>query len=1344
MGQINYGVIHAHTENSMKDSVLRPEKLCQKAAELGAPAVVLTDHGTLTGVFEFMHAAEKYGIQGIPGVEVYVQEDDSITKRHHLLLIPKNYTGYKAISKAVTKSNERLFDGFPCVNFEILRECFGDGTSGHDNVFATSACVGGVLSQILLRNKNIEKEAEKVKVKLAKYNNPEDPAYLANKEKHKETELLIKEEMERRDNVKKIAEQKFKRKEQALEALDPSSKEYSEAKTKLDAEKQESEEAKVLLEQIKQKIAELNKLKKVLNEQCKSAEKTHSQYMVQKAKLDKFMLSMTSEADVYKEAKNTAQAYQDVFGVGNFYIELQYHHISDEAHVMPKLAQIAEELNFPIVACNDIHYAENTKDDVRARQIVSSLRFNRWQPLREGDTEYYIKTDVELSETLNEILPEATVDKAMKGIDNIISACCVEFPKEDHYPKFKDESGESAKERLRRLAREGIAEKYPGSAWTEEHEKRLEYELSVIEDQGYSDYLCIVEDFLNYGRELGVKNTEKVGLSIGPGRGSAVGSLVCYLAGITGIDPMKHDLIFERFLNRERVSMPDIDSDFDINIRDKIVDYVKQKYGQAAVCNIMTKGTLAAKAAVRNVARVTGDERFGDPKALQDIGDAIAKAIPNTPDIKISDVEEELNDKFKKDKEALQIIKDAKLVEGASVQYGMHAAGVIIADNGDVSEYIPLMKNEKEDIWMCQCDMVEAEADAGLLKMDFLGLRNLNIISEALRAIKRNYGISLDMVEIGRSLTDGKTTPYDKKGNVFKDIFAKGKTNSVFQFESGGMKSMLKRFRPDNIDDIILLVAAYRPGPMQYLDDIIAVKHKIKKPEYIIPQMEDVLGATYGYPIYQEQIMQIFNKFAGFSLGESDIIRRYMSKKKTEKFAAYKDKFIEGLVAHGAAKDKAEEFWVQLLDFSKYAFNKSHACAYAYVAFYTAWLKLNYPTEYMTAVLNYSVTEKLPMLISDCRDFGVKVLPPDINESDIGFKDYNGDILFGLGCIKGVKNAVTKTIDARKQCKFRSFKDFIQRADANKTVIEGLILSGAMDGWCKNRAAMMKAYPEMSELYKKEVKEKSKLDELEKKLKDSLSLADEDALTSELLQDGVKDKKIKKADVTRFGKLKNNISEYENEFSRMIIPIDTPQNRDMLLVKEKELIGMYVSGHPLDEYRDLKKERTCTVCEAEPGQITLSGLIQSVRYTHRKKDGAEMAFFVLEDETGSIDVNCFARAYSECRANVYPGNVVSVKGRCIEEESIFEDAEPILKLNVETMKTLQKSRHRVLISVKNIIDWTENVYNQILLYSGNEYDVFVHDRATGEIRRAVNMTVSANIFNAEIPDTTVTHFPEAV
>lgn len=239
------------------------------------------------------------------------------------------------------------------------------------------------------------------------------------------------------------------------------------------------------------------------------------------------------------------------------------------------------------------------------------------------------------------------------------------------------------------------------------------------------------------------------------------------------------------------------------------------------------------------------------------------------------------------------------------------------------------------------------------------------------------------------------------------------------------------------------------------------------------------------------------------------------------------------------------------------------------------------------------------------------------------------------------------------------------------------------------------------------------MDELEKKLKDSLSLADEDALTSELLQDGVKDKKIKKADVTRFGKLKNNISEYENEFSRMIIPIDTPQNRDMLLVKEKELIGMYVSGHPLDEYRDLKKERTCTVCEAEPGQITLSGLIQSVRYTHRKKDGAEMAFFVLEDETGSIDVNCFARAYGECRANVYPGNVVSVKGRCIEEESIFEDAEPILKLNVETMKTLQKSRHRVLISVKNIIDWTENVYNQILLYSGNEYDVFVHDRATG-------------------------------
>lgn len=1060
MEQIKYGIIHAHTEHSLKDSVLSPQTLCKRAAELGAPAVVLTDHGVLTGVFEFMKAAAANGIKGIPGVEAYVQEDNSLTKREHLLLIPKNLLGYQAISKAVTMSNTRIHDKHPCVNIDILEQCFGVGSKGHGNVISTSACVGGILSKVLLKNRSLEAEAEKIRNKMKKCNSPEDPAYIANKKECDRLICEIKDTMTKRDALVKIASRKFKQKERSLNALPVGSAEYAEFKAKLDAEKSETENAAKELLAIKKRIAELNNLKKIVHAQCSEAEKTHSRWKINREALDKVLKGMKPDYELYEEAKAKALKYSDIFGENNFYIELQYHRISDEMYVMPLLVQIADELNLPVVACNDIHYANNSKEDVRARQLINSLRFNTWSPLREGDTEYYIKTDEELREILSEILPSETVEKALQGIGEIVSRCDVQLPKEKHYPKFVDEKGESAKYRLRRLAKEGISKRYKANEWTEEHEKRMEYELEIIEEQGYSDYLCIVEDFLSYARARGKDNPEKVGLSVGPGRGSAVGSLVCYLSGITGIDPMKYGLIFERFLNRERVSMPDIDSDFDIDIRGEVLEYVQNKYGKDAVCNILAMGTLAAKAAIRNVARVTGDERRGDTSAFMDIGDAIAKAIPKTPDIQLSDVEEELRDKFKDNEEALHIIDDAKLIEGAALQYSTHAAGVVISDNGDVSEYIPLMQND-DGLIMCQCNMVEAEENAGLLKMDFLGLRNLNIISAALRDIKRNYGISLDMEKVGQSLTNGISTPFDKKGNVFSDIFCKGKTNGVFQFESHGMKSMLKRFKPSNIEDLILLVAAYRPGPMQYLDDIVAVKHHKKKPEYVIPEMESVLGATYGSPIYQEQIMEIFHKFAGFTLGEADIIRRYMSKKKVEKFAAYKDKFIDGLIERGAEPQKAEDFWDQLLQFSKYAFNKSHACAYAIVAFYTAWLKLNYSVEYMTALLNYAKSdskqtkqEKIAAIVNECKNMGIAVLPPDINNSGYDFKNRNGDIIFGLGSIKGIKSAANTIIETRNAERFHSFKDFVTRTPINKTVIEGCIYSGALDCWGQNRVAM--------------------------------------------------------------------------------------------------------------------------------------------------------------------------------------------------------------------------------------------------------------------------------------------------
>jgi len=846
MGQIKHGLIHTHTDNSVKDSTLNPAALVKRAAELGAPAVVLSDHGTLTGVYAFMNAAKAHGVKGIPGVEAYLQEDgDTAWSRSHLLLIPTDYQGYQAISQAVTRSNTRLFNGIPCMCMAILKECFGPGSSGHGHVIATSACMGGVLAKALLADRNMERDRKKLTEKLSGYNNPNDPAYL----KQKETLADIGDEitvlMKERDRLAKIAGRKFAAKEKSLLSLTGDALKI--AQLRLNEEKAETDKAAKALSEVKSLITEKRNEETAARRQCTELAKTHTQWVETTAQLDRVSDSMKGEAELFHEMKRLAVSLDNIFGSDNFYVELQYHGIEEESYVMPRLAKAAEELSLPMVACNDVHVALNTPDCVRARQIVQSLRYNKWHELQDGDTEYYIKTDEELSQSLSLILPNDTVEKAMKGIENIIARCDVVFPKESHLPVFKSDSGETAKERLYRLAEEGIAWRYPTPGYfTQAHRDRMNYELQIIEQLGYCDYLCIVQDFLDYGRRLGLENPESVGLGVGPGRGSAVGSLVCYLTGITSIDPLRYGLIFERFLNKDRVSMPDIDSDFGMQIRGMVIDYVKKTYGEKAVCCILAKGTLAAKAAVRNVARVLGSELYGDTQALYQKGDAIANAIPKTPGVQLDEVLDQLKETFAGDKDALKIIKDARLVEGTNFNHSMHAAGVIISDNEDISGYVPLMFNAEQGQWMSQCDKVEAEKSAGLMKMDFLGLRTLNIITDTLRAVYRNHGIKIDI----------ESAPFESE--VFENIFSGGRTNGVFQFESQGMKKMLTRFRPGSIEDIILLVAAFRPGPLQYLDEIISAKHGRTKPRYIVPAMEEILAETYGRPVYQEQMCETF------------------------------------------------------------------------------------------------------------------------------------------------------------------------------------------------------------------------------------------------------------------------------------------------------------------------------------------------------------------------------------------------------------------------------------------------------------------------------------------------------
>lgn len=1324
--KIKNGVIHIHTQHSLKDSAQTVSAMVNRCGELGAKGIVLTDHGTLTGFKEFVDTVSEYNqkhdthMKAIPGCEVYYEEDNDLTHRKHLVLIPVDNQGFLALCKIVTASNTRLDSRkFPRVNTEILNKYIGPGTAGHGHLIASSACMQGVLCMVLRENDYINKQLAGAKTKINMLNSPESEAFQNDVALFEQITADLAALREQKQVTSKLAKKSFKAKEKGVEAH-KGKPDYEELKEALEKEISASEEAAKNVEILKSSILKKEAEKRKLNSKIKAEKADHEKWNELNALIKSLSSQLLTEEEMYEKAKNEASRFQKLFGDENFYCEVQNHRIPEEIKVFPLIAKISKELNLPLVATNDAHMTFNTADELKARQIVRSLRFNEWEEMSEYDKELYIKTDDELSSILREILDEDTVFKAMNGIGEIIDRCDLSFPKINHYPKFQSEiPGESAEDCLRRLANEGISWRYSKGEWDKEHQDRLEYELSVIKTLDVCDYLCIVEDFLRYGRLVGKIDIEdprfkedpynitllkelskdEVGLGIGPGRGSAVGSLVCYLIGITGIDPMKYNLIFERFLNTERVTMPDIDSDFKPDIRNLVLNYVKHKYGNDAVCGIMTRLKQAAKAAVRNCARLLGSEKYDDISKYYRLADKICKAIPNTVGTKLSDCWDLLVPEFKDNPDAMEILNNARLVEGTISSTSMHAAAVIISDNGDVSDYVPLMYNSSKEQWTTQCDKDEAEA-SGLLKMDFLGLRNLGIITETLKLVKERTGKAIDIEKV----------PFTHE--VFENIFAAGNTNSVFQFESNGMKQMLKQFRPESIEDIILLVAAYRPGPMQYLDDIIAVKHGKKIPKYVIPEMEEVLGTTYGYPVYQEQIMQIFNKFAGFTLGESDIIRRYMSKKKVEKFAAYKAKFIEGLIKSGADEADAEDFWNQLLDFSRYAFNKSHAAAYAFVAYYTAFLKYYYPAEYMTAVLNDSKFEKFGGLINDCRNFGLEIRQPHINESEDVFSVATDGqaIIYGLGLVKNVgKSASAIVAERNKNGKFISFSDFMIRTKCRKDVAESLIDAGAFDEFTNSRASLKLALPYFCDIVKKLQDKKGILENPEKsqKSKENAEKAIE-ALTEDL---------------------KN-------------IQFDTNAEEDVVsrLKAEKEATGAYISGHPLNSYPKPKEVGATKIEDLVTGKNqTVFGIIKDLREANRKSDGAKMAFFSIEDLSGTIQVNCFVPAYSEYGHLVNEDAVVKITGKVFEEtiEINNEDGDTVetnLVLQCRKIETVESVKPHICIKVKNVIEWAD-IQNQLIGYwDNNGNDLYVFDEMTGYVRKS-SKKVSKEILNSKTFDT---------
>ena len=1198
--------LHNHTDASFNDGAIplqfddkkHESDLVDRLKEIGCTAFATTEHGNMISDKIVDAILEDSGIKHIHGVEAYIERGK---KRDHLVIIAQDLQGYQELMKAVTASNDnRDGNGFPMMSDELLNQYFGPGSKGHGHVIALSACAAGVVCSQLLHNAHLEKDAVKEEKKAGKYEFDEKAyAILESKLADKETEYFAVKS--KRELLGKLKAKTYTKRIKDLQKLihDPH---YEEMRKALDNEKIESARAAEEFPAIKAAESALSKECTALKSELKKQDSKLQKISVYTDAAKKLRDEKISDAEMFDNAVNRAKQMSSLFGKDNFFLELQYHGIPDEAICYPELVNVAKETGLPMCATNDAHMLTNSEQDRTKRRVLRSLRYNNWEEEQVGDSELYLKTDEELEEWLSKIISQDVAKAAIANNSIIADRCNVVFPKEDHYPKWKGEK--TALETLYDLIREG---QYKVSEWTPEYKDRLRHEIHVIRKLKVVDYIVIVADFLRYGELLGkidlndpryladpynielLKELAKgrVGKGTGLGRGSAVGSLVCYLVGITQLDPLKYGLLFERFLNEDRVTMPDIDSDFAPDIRNKVIDYVRYKYGDKAVCCIMTVGTQTAKAAIRNCARIIGSrekERNGGDETVKkrfyNLGADICDLIPTDPGIKLTSCEKAIREKFENNPEAMEILDTAILVEGTYTNVGTHAAGVIIADNGDVREYVPLMY-AKDGQRVTQFDKDYSEG-IGLLKMDFLGLRNLSIITETLRLIEKDTGEKIDIDEI--SLDDMM---------VYKTIFQSGRTNSVFQFESQGMKALLKRFQPENIMHLTLLNAMYRPGPLQYIDEVCNVKAGKERPHYIIPEMETILGETYGKPIYQEQIMQIFNKFAGFTLSESDTIRRYMSKKKTEKFMAYHDKFIDGLVENGANKNEAENFWSELVDFSKYCFNKSHAAAYAVTAYYTAWLKCKYPKEYLTSVLNDTDFNKISTIIDDVRYYGIKVLPPDVNTSGMIFTPNPSEpkILYGLSNIKGVAGGAKSVIAEREENgPFKNLEDFVTRTGVPKDTLEALIQSGACD--CLSGTSN-------SRQWRKDV----------------------------LTECGSK---------------------------------NIPTDEIISLIQEKEALGTFLTANPAKGYK--AKYKLGSIGGRLFGRIVqVVGVITDFKI-RTTKSGSEMAMFKFEDDTGSIQCCAFPQAYSEYRSMLHDNAIISIVGR-VQSDNRSEDDETY-QLNV--------------------------------------------------------------------------------
>ncbi len=988
---------------------------------------------------------------------------------------------------------------------------------------------------------------------------------------------------------------------------------------------------------------------------------------------------------LYEEAKETACKYEKCFGKGNFFLELQDHGIPDQKTVNAGLMRMSEETGIELVATNDVHYtyAEDAEPHDILLCLQTGKKLSDENRMRYEGGQYFVKSE----EEMRALFPYAA--QAIDNTQKIADRCNVEIEfGVTKLPHFDVPEGYDSWTYLNKLCHEGLVRRYP-----DKHEEllpKLDYELSVIQKMGYVDYFLIVWDFINYARTHGIP--------VGPGRGSAAGSLVSYTTGITNIDPIRYNLLFERFLNPERVTMPDIDIDFCYERRSEVIDYVIEKYGKDCVTQIVTFGTLAARGVIRDVGRVMD--------LPYNFCDTIAKNIPNELNITIDKaliMNPELRSMYESDETVKRLIDMAKRLEGLPRHTSMHAAGVVISQKA-MDEYVPLSRSSDGTI-TTQFVMTTIE-ELGLLKMDFLGLRTLTVISDAVKLVEKNHGIKIDVDNIDYN---------DKK---VLDSIGTGRCDGVFQLESAGMKNFMKELKPQSLEDVIAGISLYRPGPMDFIPKYIKGKNEPESVTYVCKELEPILEPTYGCIVYQEQVMQIVQNLAGYTMGQADNIRRAMSKKKQYVIDAERQNFvygneeqgIKGCIANGISEQAANQIYDSMVDFAKYAFNKSHAAAYAVVAYQTAYLKYYYPVEFMAALMTSVIdnTRKVAEYIYSCRQMGIKVLSPDINEGEGRFLATKDGIRYGMYAIKSIGRQVIDIILAEREAngKYITLSDFLSRVagrEVNKRAVENLIKAGACDGLDGNRQQMLLVYNTL-------------IDNLNQEKKNSLagqmSLFD---LVSE---------EEKKAYEVRFP----NVEEYTKEIK---------------LGFEKEVLGIYLSGHPLEEYEEkwrknisavtadfMLDEETNAVKIKDNQSVVIGGIIteKTIKYTKQNK---AMAFITVEDLFGTVEVIIFPRDYEKYSRYLNEDEKVFVAGHANVEEDkngklicekiySFDDTKRELWLQFATKESYEEKEKELYSRL-----YGSDGNDEIVIYIaslramkrlGQNYNVHINPELVGNLR----------------------------